>query len=166
MGRDKLAAYIAAQNIEATIFELDEPTPTVETAAAALGVHPAQIIKSLLFLIKRQNGEFDPLLVITNGTSRVDYVALARLAGTSRRSIRIASAEQVEALTGYEVGAVPPFGHEQRLPTILDETVLQQDVIYGGGGSDHALMRVSVAELRRVLAGAAVAAVTQSNTTS
>lgn len=166
MGRDKLAAYIAAENIEATILALDEPTPTVETAAAALGIQPAQIIKSLLFLIKRQHGEFDPLLVITNGTDRVDYVALARYAGTSRRSIRIASAEQVEALTGYVVGAVPPFGHKQRLPTLLDESVLEQDVIYGGGGTSHALMRVSVNELRRVLSGAAVAAVTQSNTTS
>ncbi|MDT8305841.1 MAG: YbaK/EbsC family protein [Anaerolineae bacterium] len=166
MGREELAAYIAAENIDATIIELDEPTPTVETAAEAVGTHPSQIIKSLLFLIKRENGEFDPLLVITNGTDRVDYVALARFAGTSRRSIRIANAEQVEALTGYQVGAVPPFGHKQPLPTLLDETVLEQDVIYGGGGTSHALMRVSVDELRRVLPDAAVAAVTQSSTTS
>jgi prolyl-tRNA editing enzyme YbaK/EbsC (Cys-tRNA(Pro) deacylase) len=166
LGREELAAYLAAENIDATIMELDAPTPTVEAAATALGVHPAQIIKSLLFLIKQPDGALEPLLVITNGTDRVDYPVLARFAGTSRRSIRIASADQVEALTGFEVGAVPPFGHRQPLPTLLDQSVLEQEVIYGGGGTSHALMRVTVAELRRVLAGAAIAVVTQSTSTS
>jgi prolyl-tRNA editing enzyme YbaK/EbsC (Cys-tRNA(Pro) deacylase) len=166
VGREKLAAYIADKRIDARILDLDEPTPTVEAAAAALGINPAQIIKSILFLIKEKSGAFRPLLVITNGTERIDYVSLARFAGTSRRRIRIAGADQVEELTGFPVGTVPPFGHRKQLPTVVDEGVLQQDVVYGGGGTLHALMRVSVAELQRVLPDAQVLAVTQSTTTS
>jgi prolyl-tRNA editing enzyme YbaK/EbsC (Cys-tRNA(Pro) deacylase) len=165
MDNRDLAGFIAREGIEAQILELDEPTPTVEAAAAALGITPAQIVKSILFLVKQKSGEPCPLLVITNGTDRVDYVALARYAGTSRRAIRIASAEQVAELTGYRVGTVPPFGHDTILPTVIDEGVLQQETIYGGGGTLNALMRVRVEELCRVLA-APVRAVTQSATTS
>jgi prolyl-tRNA editing enzyme YbaK/EbsC (Cys-tRNA(Pro) deacylase) len=166
MGRDELGDYIVRNGIDATILDLDEPTPTVEAAAEVVGVSPAQIIKSILFLIKGNDGQFQPLMVITNGTDRIDYVALAKLLATSRRSIRIASADQVEELTGFPVGTVPPFGHKGNLPTIIDAGVLQQEVIYGGGGALHALMRIAVTELRRVLPGARIEEVTQSTTTS
>lgn len=166
MGREELGTYIVSKRIDATILDLDEPTPTVEAAAEVLGVNPAQIIKSILFLIKGDDGQFQPLMVITNGTGRIDYTALAQLLATSRRNIRIASADQVEELTGFAVGTVPPFGHTTSLPTIIDERVLQQDVIYGGGGSMQALMRLRVSELQRVLPTAQIQPVTQSMTTS
>jgi prolyl-tRNA editing enzyme YbaK/EbsC (Cys-tRNA(Pro) deacylase) len=162
MDRQDLARYVEREGIDAQILELDEPTPTVETAAAALGIAPVQIVKSILFVVKQPDGELRPLLVITNGTDRVDYVALGRFAGTSRRAIRIASAEQVVELTGYPVGTVPPFGHKMLLPTVIDEGVLRQETIYGGGGALNTLMRVRVGELCRVLATAPVRAVTQS----
>lgn len=166
MNTQDLSRFIEREGIDAQILELEEPTPTVEAAAAALGSAPAQIVKSVLFVVKQRSGEMRPLLVITNGTDRVDYVALARYAGTSRRAIRIASAEQVLELTGYPVGTVPPFGHKTLLPTVIDEGVLRQETIYGGGGALNALMRLSVGELCRVLATAPVRAVTQSVTTS
>lgn len=166
MDTQDLARYVEREGIDAQILELDEPTPTVEAAAAALGITPAQIVKSVLFVVKQRSGELHPLLVITNGTDRVDYVALARYAGTSRRAIRIASAEQVLEITGYPVGTVPPFGHKTLLPTVIDEGVLLQETIYGGGGALNALMRVRVDELCRVLATAPVRAVTQPATAS
>lgn len=166
MDMHDLSRYVEGHGIDAEILELDEPTPTVEAAAAAIGSKPAQIVKSVLFVVKQRSGEMRPLLVITNGTDRIDYVALARYAGTSRRAIRMASAEQVLELTGFPVGTVPPFGHKTLLPTVIDEGVLQQETIYGGGGALNALMRISVDELCRVLATAPVRALTQSVTTS
>lgn len=151
MDADDLAAYIEEEGIEAEIVFLEETTPTVEDAAAAVGVHPRQIGKSLLFMIKQADGEMQPLLVISNGLSRVAYKKLAEHLGVSRRRLRIATPEQVKDATGYEVGTVPPFGHSQPLPTLLDESVTELEEIYAGGGRINALVRLPVAELQRIV---------------
>ena len=140
-----LRHFVAEHHIEAEIIHLDVDTPTVADAAAAVGVTPAQIIKSVLFLADGQ-----PVLAIANGLARIDWKRLADHLGVSRRRLKTADATQVEAITGYVVGSVPPFGHRQRLHTVLEAGVLAQEEVYGGGGEIHALMRLATAELRRV----------------
>ena len=44
---------------------------------------------------------------------------------------------------------MPPFGHLQRLPTLVDPLVLQQPEVYAGGGAENALLRLSPQELLR-----------------
>ena len=67
---DDLRRFIADQAIAATLIDGLGDTPTVPAAAAALGVDPDQIIKTLLFLIERRTavGELfdDPVVVISN----------------------------------------------------------------------------------------------------
>lgn len=146
-----LAQYIEDHGIAANIVFLKEHTPTVEAAAAAVGVHPRQILKSLLFIVKSGDEVMRPVLVIANGLTRVDYKKLASLLGVSRRQVRIANPEQVEAITGYVVGTVPPFGHADRLPAVMEAQVLNEQDVYGGGGAINALVKLSVAELQRVV---------------
>jgi prolyl-tRNA editing enzyme YbaK/EbsC (Cys-tRNA(Pro) deacylase) len=57
----------------------------------------------------------------------------------------------VQAITGYVVGSVPPFGHKTRLRTIVDTSVYEQLFVYGGGGETNALMRLETAVLRHVV---------------
>lgn len=141
-----LAHYISERGIRAKIVHLDSGTPTVAAAAEAVGVGPEQIIKSVLFLA---SGE--PVLVVTNGLTRVNRKLLADALGMSRRRIKIADGKAVTAVTGYAVGAVPPFGHRTPLRTLLDAGVLEQETVYGGGGEGNALMLLSTDELQRVL---------------
>lgn len=150
MNARDLQQYIDAEGIDAEIVFLPETTPTVEAAAEAVGVRPDQIVKSVLFVIKDPEQGTRPQLVVTNGLSLVRYKALADHLGISRKRVRMARADEVLALTGYEVGTVPPFGHVQPIPTLLDETVREQEMVYAGGGSINALMRLGVAELERV----------------
>ena len=151
MDETDLQRFIDENQIEAKIVYLDDRTPTVESAAAVLGVEPVQIVKSLLFLIKEEEDSYRPYLVVTNGLSRVSYKKLADHLSVSRRRVRIASMDQVRQATGYPVGAVPPFGHRQRLATLLDRSVLSEEEIYAGGGALNALVHLSVDELQRVL---------------
>lgn len=151
MDADDLQRFVEEHNIDAEIVFLQEETPTVEAAAEAVGVQPAQIVKSVLFVVKDKEKGAQPQLVITNGLSRVSYRALADYLGVSRRRLRMARASEVEEMTGYKVGTVPPFGHKSSLPTVLDETVPQQEEVYVGGGAINALMRLSVEELQQVL---------------
>ena len=148
MNSTDLARYIEQHEIEAEILHLQSETPTVAAAAAALGVQPEQIIKSVLFLADGR-----PVLVIANGLTRVHRKQLADALAMSRRRMKMADGQQVEAITGYPIGAVPPFGHPQRLDTLLDQGVLQEEVVFGGGGEINALMRVTVPELQRATCG-------------
>ena len=141
-----LTDFINAHTIAAEIVPLAMETPTVPAAAAALGISTDQIVKSILFLI---NGE--PLLVIANGTARVDYKKLADYLGVSRRRVKLATAKQVLDIAGFMVGTVPPFGHKRPFRTVVETAVYDQSTIYGGGGDMHALLRVSTIELRRVV---------------
>ena len=142
-----LACFIATNAIAAEIVPVTVETPTVPAAAAALGVSPSQIIKSLLFLVRDQ-----PVLVIASGETMVDRGILAARFGVGKKQVKLADAETVLRLTGYPAGGVPPFGHPAPLPSLLDRAVLAWELVYGGGGDDHTLLRVAPGELARVTA--------------
>ena len=143
-----LQRFIDEQNIEATILTMAEHTPTVPDAARALQVEPEQIIKSLVFIIK---GE--PILVINNGTAKIDQRKIAARFEVGRKKVKFASAEQALEITGYIVGSMPPFGHRQTLRTFIDPAIMDLELIYGGGGDIDAMMRLTSAELLRVTVG-------------
>lgn len=132
-----LEVYIQQNNIDAEIIILEEYTPTVEMAAAAVNVSPEQIIKTLLFSVDGQ-----AVLVIANGTGRIDRRLLGKHFGVSRKKTSFAGPDTVLELTGFEVGAVPPLGHRTSIPVLVDPSVLAQEIIFGGGGADNALMRL------------------------
>lgn len=144
-----LQAFIDAHHIPAEIVHPPIATPTVPDAARAMGVHPDAIIKSVLFIIRR----VEPLLVIANGERLIEQRQIAARLGIGKKQVKIARPEQVQAYTGYPVGAVPPFGHPEVLPTWIDPAVMEQEVVYGGGGELAALLRLRTADLL-VLTGA------------
>ena len=142
---DDLHQYIEEHGIEAQLLRDVGETPTVLDAARALNVPPEQIIKTLLFLVDGQ-----PVVYITNGPERVDPRLLARYFGVGRKKVKLADAETVLRLTGYPAGGVPPFGHKTPLPVLVNARVLSLPVVYGGGGDDRTMLRVTPEELVRV----------------
>ncbi len=146
---DDLENYLSKNRIDAEIVRLKAHTPTVETAAEVVRVSPDQIVKSLLFLIDLPEGERREVLVIASGTGKIDRRLLGKHFGVSRRKTVFADAETVQELTGYPVGAVPPLGHRQPLEVLVDPDVLKHQVVYGGGGSDRALMRLDPQDILR-----------------
>lgn len=147
-----LMAWVARHGVAARLVVPGAPTPTVPEAAAALGVRTEQVLKSLVFLVL---GE--PHLVIAAGEDRVRYPALAAAWGVGRRQVRMATADEALAITGYEVGAMPPFGHRSALPTLLDAHRIVPGLrVFAGGGTRTALLEVQTDELLRVTDGRSV----------
>jgi prolyl-tRNA editing enzyme YbaK/EbsC (Cys-tRNA(Pro) deacylase) len=152
-GPDRLEAFLRQHGVDAEILYPGKSTATVAEAAAALGVHPGQIIKSLLF----QGKDGATVLVIARGESRVDQRKLTEATGL--RQPRLAPPQVVLELTGYPPGATPPVGHLTPLKVIVDRSVLQEPIVYGGGGGSDVMLRISPHEILR-LTGAIVADVT------
>jgi len=145
LGPDDLITYMRAHGIEGEILRLNVPTPTVETAAQAVGARVEQIIKSILFLVDEQ-----PVLAIACGTANIGRRAIADLYGVGKKRIKLASAEMVLEVSGFEVGAMPPFGHQRALPTLIDQRVLDEPEAYAGGGAENALLRLNPGDIVRV----------------
>ncbi|MBW2178662.1 MAG: YbaK/EbsC family protein [Deltaproteobacteria bacterium] len=137
MDSRNLQNFIDQHRIDATIIPLSEHTPTVGDAARALDVATDLIIKSLVFHI-----DGNPLLVINNGTARVDRKKLAAYLGVGRKKVKFAAPDQALEITGFIVGSMPPFGHRDKLRTLIDPAVARLETIYGGGGDINAMMRL------------------------
>lgn len=150
-----LGQFLAANDIAGDLIADIGDTPTVPAAAQALGVEPEQIIKTLLFLVQEETGAQQPVVVISNGTSRVDKRALADHFGVGRKRVKLAKPDEVIARLGYPAGGVPPFGHSSPCPVLLDRAVVEAagqfgGVLYGGGGDDQTMLRLTLDDLLRL----------------
>lgn len=135
-------SYIDQHDLKAELIYPTVPTSTVEAAAQAVGAPPDRILKSLLFWI-----DDEPILVIAKGPTRVEQRLLADHFKLGRKRVRLIDAQGVLEITGYPVGAVPPVGHLRALKTLMDQSVLEEQEVFAGGGAENCLMRVSPAEL-------------------
>ena len=145
-GTERVRTFMAERGIAGELIRPGEPTPTVETAAAALKVKPEQVLKSLLFLV----GD-SPYLVIVRGTTRVKTDKLLKLVGGKKA--RLATREEVEAITGFPVGGTPPFAHRRPLPVLIDQGVLAMEEVYAGGGDTDVMLRLRSADLLQATQG-------------
>lgn len=119
-------------------YEFSEHTMTVEAAAKQLGVSPERIIKTLLVVSERN----EPFIAIIPGDKKLDLNKFSAVIGIR---VRMAKAREVEKITGYHVGALPPVGHE--ITTYIDESVLKHERVIGGGGSTHTLVELETKDL-------------------
>ena len=156
-GAEALAAYLASRQVDAALVRSEQDMPTVERAAAALGTPPAAIVKSIVFEHKQDSTRV--CLAIVPGDARVSRSKVAGALGV--RQLKLASADTVIRATGYNPGGVPPVGHLTPVPVVLDSRVLTLDVVFGGGGDERHMLRISPRDIQR-LTGAVVADVTES----
>lgn len=143
-----LRNFMEDHHIPGEIIYMDSPTPTVESAAEAVGTQPSHIVKSVLFNIKDSY-----VLAIATGTSRIDQRSIANYFVVGRKQVKLTSPEIVLSVTGYPVGTVPPFGHLSPLPTLIDQELVEMETIYAGGGAHNALVRLSPKDILRVSGG-------------
>jgi Cys-tRNA(Pro)/Cys-tRNA(Cys) deacylase len=117
-------------------------------AAAALGVDPEQVFKTLCAYV---DGHL--CVGIVPVTSKLDLKALAHVLGGKRAEM--AAPADAERSSGYVVGGISPIGQRKALPTALDETAELFDTIYVSGGRRGLDIGLAPSDLARVT-GAAV----------
>jgi prolyl-tRNA editing enzyme YbaK/EbsC (Cys-tRNA(Pro) deacylase) len=147
---ERLSRFLLEREVAAEIIWPGRDTSSVQSAAAALDVRPGQIVKSLLFLGK----DGDTVLVIARGTARIDQRKLVAVTGI--RKPKLAPPEMIQRVTGFPPGGVPPVGHATPVKVVMDRTVLDEPVVYGGGGCSDSMLRISPADIQS-LTGALVA---------
>jgi prolyl-tRNA editing enzyme YbaK/EbsC (Cys-tRNA(Pro) deacylase) len=127
--------------LELETTEFPEGTKTAEDAAEAVGCDVAQIASSIVLVA----GE-DPVVVVTSGANRVSMAKLAAERGVDEDDVRMADADEVREATGYAIGGVPPFCHRgeiEGVPTYLDETLTDYQVVWAAAGTPEAVFPVT-----------------------
>jgi Cys-tRNA(Pro) deacylase len=141
-----LAEFIRASGLDAEMVSPGVLMPTVDAAAAALGVPAERIFKSILFAAR--DGRC--AMAIACGKARVDAARLAALTGLE--GLRLASPEVALRVTGYPAGGTPPVGHRERFPVVVDNRVAAQEWGWAGGGRKELMVRIRSADIVRLTA--------------
>jgi prolyl-tRNA editing enzyme YbaK/EbsC (Cys-tRNA(Pro) deacylase) len=124
------------------VRELPADTSTAGAAAQAVGAPQGSIVKSLIFL-----ADGAPMLVLVSGEQRADVKRLRTQLGLSKRRLRIAQPAEVLEHTGFEVGGVPPVGHEYPLRTLVDRTLNRFETVWAAAGNAHAVFPIAYEQL-------------------
>ena len=126
-----------------------EGAKTAADAAAAVGCHVGQIVKSLIFGV---DGEL--VLAYVSGANQLDERKLAAAAGVNR--CERVDADTVRNATGFPIGGVPPFGHDTELGVFIDPDLLVHDVVWAAAGTWHDVFPIAPADLERASGGTVV----------
>lgn len=126
-----------------TEFEFLEKQSTHHASEASLasGIPLEQIAKTLVFV----DQDSKPLIAVVRADSTVSRHKLESSSHT--KSVRIASDDVAEKVTGYPTGGIAPLGHKRKLPVYLDERVLANEYVWCGGGTRTRLVKLKVKDI-------------------
>jgi Cys-tRNA(Pro)/Cys-tRNA(Cys) deacylase len=98
-------------------YEVDPDNLRAEKVAAAIGMPPEQVFKTLAV----RGAHRGVLLAVVPGDAELDLKSLARLA--EDKSVEMVPLKEVQPLTGYIRGGVTALACKKDYPVFADETI-------------------------------------------
>ena len=129
------------------------PVGSLAEAAAARGVEPADVVKTMVV----RRGDDDYVFVLVPGDRTIAWPKLRAVLDVSRLSMP--DAATAKEATGYDRGTITPFGSLRPWPVIADERISGRKVSIGGGA--HGVAATVVGDELVSVLGATVADVTE-----
>ncbi len=126
-------------------FRHPGPVYSLEQAAAERDQQPDQVIRSIVFRLNE--GEY--LMVLAAGPHQISWPALRQHLGISR--LTMASPAEVKEVSGYETGAVSPFGLPAPLKLLVDRHVFDHTDVSIGSGLRSTTVILTSAALQQAL---------------
>jgi Cys-tRNA(Pro)/Cys-tRNA(Cys) deacylase len=106
-----------------------QPAGSAEESAELQGIGLASLLRTIVV----RRGDDDYVFVLVPGGRRLDWPKLRAHLGVRRMSLP--DADEARAATGYERGAITPFGAQRAWPVIADAAVLTPAIVAIGGGA-------------------------------
>jgi Cys-tRNA(Pro) deacylase len=110
------------------VVRTDRPS-SAEESAAMQGVRLEQLLRSIVV----RRGADDYVFVLVPGGRQIDWPKLRAVLGVKRLSLP--DRDEARAATGYERGAITPFGSAGAWPVIADAAIGGLDRVAIGGGA-------------------------------
>ena len=125
------------------------PFEVVRTQPAGSAEESAELqripLRALLRTLVVRRATDDYLFVLVPGGRRFDWSKLRAYLGVKRMTMP--DADEARAVTGYERGAITPFGAAKALPVIVDAVALGEPLVAIGGGARGVNLHLAPQEL-------------------
>ena len=144
---EKLKIYLKENNVNAEQFTFQESCHSVQEAARAVKGTPQDFVKNIVLLDSTEK----LIIAILKGEDRADFKKIEQFLN---KKIRIAGNEEVLEKTSYPPGGVPSVGYEATF--LIDQRVMEREFVYSGGGSDHALVKITPTAIQHLNKGTIV----------
>ncbi|KAA0118000.1 YbaK/EbsC family protein [Mycolicibacterium sp. P9-22] len=118
----------------------------VAELAAAHGLAPAQIFKTLILAVPRGLA-----VAVLPVPSKLSLKAAAAALGVPKAAM--ADRAAAERSTGYVLGGISPLGQRKALPTVIDSSALQWDRVLCSAGKRGWDVALAPADLVRLTVG-------------
>ncbi len=126
------------------------PASSAEESAELQGIELGALLRTLVV----RRSEDDYLFVLVPGGRRFDWPKLRAQLGVNRMSMP--DAEEARAVTGYERGAITPFGATRAWPVLIDAAALERPLVAIGGGARGVNLHLAPGDLVRHLGATVV----------
>ena len=134
-------AYLATTALDYEVVRTRR-ADSVEDAAQLRGMPVAAILKTIVV----RRGEGDYVFVLVPGDRAIDWGKLRRHFGVRRLSLP--DAEAAREATGYERGAITPFGATTAWPVVADAHMTELQTVSIGGGDHGVSVTIAGRDLR------------------
>ena len=129
-----------------SVVELENSAKTALDAANSLNCEVGAIVKSLLIKI-----ENDFLLCLVSGDKRCSLNKLKKI--SEKKNVRMASADEVKAQTGYTIGGVSPVGHINKIQIFIDNSLSRFKDIFAAAGHPNVIFKINYEKLIQITKG-------------
>ena len=131
-------------------YEADAAAGKGVQAAAALGIAPERVLKTLMAWVDAR-----AVCAVIPSDRQLQFKALAATcAGKAARMMDVAEAER---RSGYKVGGVSPFGQQRPLPVWFEQDALSSGNVFINAGQRGLLLEIDPADALRVLQASSAA---------
>jgi prolyl-tRNA editing enzyme YbaK/EbsC (Cys-tRNA(Pro) deacylase) len=134
--------FFAQHAPDITVIVTAESSATVPLAAAAHGVDPDQIAKSICL----RAGE-NAMIVVLSGMARLDNRKFRSIFAAKPRML---GAEEVVEITGHPVGGVCPFGLKSDLNVYCDISLKKYDLVVPAAGATNSAVKIDPARMAQL----------------
>ena len=121
-------------------------TYDAQRMAQALHVHGQDVAKTVLL---RANGGYRYIVAVLPATKRIDLELAGGALGGSKLELAT-ELEIAEHCPDCEIGALPPFGSEYGMKTLVDESLCEDEEIVFEGNTHEEAIRMKFSDYRQL----------------
>lgn len=134
----------AAAGVAFEVVRTSRPS-SAEESAALQRIDLGQLLRTIVV----RRAEDDYVLVLVPGGRQIDWQRLR--AHLAARRLSLPDEDEAKRATGYERGAITPFGSAHAWPVVADVTIGGADRVAIGGGARGVNLHLSASDLVRAV---------------
>lgn len=142
---DKMKQWIEQKKVDAEMLGFEGSVHSVQEAVAVSGYPVERFTKSIVMLTSDER----LVIALVPADARASTERVRKALDLTDRP-RIVTAEESERYLGQQLGGNSPL-NAPNATILIDPKVLERDWILTGGGDDRNLVKIPVAELKRVV---------------